>query len=92
MELPAKTLRRLHDNTDGLLKAVIDQMNLAHHQVADENHPYLKEIDEYLTEVKFQLMKVRREMDYKAIQQATKIIKKERTQMTQPNQSNHKKG
>ena len=77
-ELPAKTLRRLHDNTDGLLQAVVNQMNLAHSQVADENHPYLKEIDEYLTEVKFQLMRVRRDLDYKAVQQATKIINKQR--------------
>ena len=75
-EVPTQTLRRLHDNTDGLLRAVIEQMNLAHHQLAEANHPYQKEIDEYLTEVKFKLMRVRQDLDYKAMTEANKIFSK----------------
>ena len=76
MEAPTKTLRRLHDNTDSLLKAVIDQINLDHRQIADANHPYQREIDRYFSEVRFQIMRVRQELDYKATQEATKIFDK----------------
>lgn len=75
-EVPTQTLRRLHDNTENLLKAVVKQVDLAQKQVLEANHPYKKELNAYFVEVKFQLLKTIGACDLKAHNEAVKIYKK----------------
>lgn len=75
-EKPTQTLRRLHDNTDGLLRALMTQVDQAQKQVLEANHPYEKELVAYLVEVKFQLLKARGACDLKAHDEAVKIYRK----------------
>lgn len=75
-EAPTQTLRRLHDNTEGLLRALMTQVDQAQKQVLEANHPYEKELNAYLVEVKFQLLKAKGACEMKAHDEAVKIYNK----------------